>query len=186
MSNIFKASRNNNSTSYSSSTSRNNYFLNKKKLEPSSFILKEELFPQLNKKKDIFVNNDLPLNINIKNNFTTLFKNKENEEKETEVDSAIEKDGWVTLKKQVINLKNQNPKKETGAFQEEKEKEVVVDPRIVFEKLTKSYEKWKKNYIELWGYDDYEKYYRFPNYDYSYLESESELEVTEEEEIFME
>jgi hypothetical protein len=43
------------------------------------------------------------------------------------------------------------------------------------------WENFKKEYIDLYGEDDYYLYYKFPNYDYSYLYKEDDEE--EEEEI---
>lgn len=182
---MFKVSNNNNNNA---SYSRNNYFLNKNKNNnnkpESRFQLKEEMFPELNKTKDTHQST-----LNTKNNFSTLFKNKDMEdmqEKDIDMDSVIENDGWITLKKSIPYSTTIIPKSKSISIPIPKKEEELVDPRIVFEKLTKIYEKWKKNYIELWGYDDYEKYYRFPNYDYSHLEleleSDSGSEVIEEEE----
>ena len=193
--NIFKSSKNNNyNSNYKKNDNldfkRNNYFLNKNKNKlESSFVLKEEMFPELHKKEEIQINNN-SLNPNEKkNNFSTLFKNKDILEKmdiENNMDLEREKEeeGWVTLKKGISYSIHQNSKKINELKEKEKEKEEVVDPRIVFEKLTKLYENWKKNYIDMWGYEEYEKNYRFPNYDYSYLESETFEE--EIEELYME
>jgi hypothetical protein len=42
------------------------------------------------------------------------------------------------------------------------------------------WEKYKVNYIELYGEDDYYHYHTFPNYDYSYLNKiEEECDETE-------
>jgi len=51
-----------------------------------------------------------------------------------------------------------------------------VDPKIVFEKLASMYEKWRNEYIENWGIDEYEYHYRFPNYDYEYFDNLDALE----------
>ena len=79
--NIFKSSKNNNyNSNYKKNDNldfkRNNYFLNKNKNKlESSFVLKEEMFPELHKKEEIQINNN-SLNPNEKkNNFSTLFKN---------------------------------------------------------------------------------------------------------------
>jgi hypothetical protein len=144
------------------------------------FTLKKEMFPSLN--STVHVNDSIPNPINQKNKFSTLFNNNSLEKEEPielnkEKEEKEEKEGWVTLKKGISYTNSKNT-----CSQLEEVKEEQVDPYKVFEKLTKLYEKWKKNYIELWGYDDYEKNYRFPNYDYSYLESED----FEEEEFISE
>ena len=158
---------------YNLPNSRNNSFLNKnKKFKPSEslFILNNNMFPELQSK-----GNQEDNNVNIKknlikiekDNFSNLLKKKMLELEEIN-NSTIEneKKGWITIKKGIPYIPNKE--------KIEKEEEPVVEPYIVFKKLTKVYENWKKNYIEQWGYDEYEKNYRFPNYDYSYLESEEE------------
>lgn len=156
---------------YNNSNSRN-YFLNnnqKNKITEKIFVLKDNMFPQLNIKEDgkecIIDNKELTNNE--KNDFKNLFQ------KESEVESEDleleKKDGWITIKKGIPY----SPKIEKIEKEKEKE-EPIVEPYKVFEKLNKVYENWKKNYIEQWGYDEYEKNYRFPHHDYSYLESEEE------------
>jgi hypothetical protein len=47
------------------------------------------------------------------------------------------------------------------------------------------WEKYKNNYIELYGEHDYEYHHKFPNYDYSYLNlsDEDEEEINDDCEI---
>ena len=53
---------------------------------------------------------------------------------------------------------------------------------IVLQKLVENHEKWKAYYIQLWGEDEYEKMYRFPNYDYHYFDKlDEEYERQQEE-----
>jgi len=40
----------------------------------------------------------------------------------------------------------------------------------VYDALAELHEKRTNEYIELWGYDDYEKQFLFPNYDYDYFD----------------
>jgi len=50
--------------------------------------------------------------------------------------------------------------------------------------LTYLHEKRTKEYIENWGYDEWEKLYRFPNYDYEYfdkLDEKYEREMQKQE-----
>lgn len=65
-------------------------------------------------------------------------------------------------------------------------KQTVVKEQNVFPyALVESYEKWKKQYIEDYGYDDYAHYYLFPNYDYEYfdkLDAIHEMMMLEEDE----
>lgn len=164
---------NNNRPRYSSSKSDsgNNYFLNQnknKKIVEKTFVLKEDMFPVLSVKEEL--KNQTNTNINTNHVFSSFFKMdpQEEEEEEEDMDLKNEKERWITIKKGIPY----SPKKEKNKLEQEENQE--VKPYKVFEKLTKLYENWKKNYIEQWGYDEYEKNYRFPNYDYSYLESEEE------------
>jgi hypothetical protein len=47
---------------------------------------------------------------------------------------------------------------------------ISAPPHVIMNKLVELYETWKANYIHLWGYDDYENNYKFPNYDYEYFD----------------
>jgi hypothetical protein len=132
------------------------------------------------KKLFLFNNESFPVLVSPKNQEKNLIDNNQNNTLLTKVlHDKLEKDGekeerekqqlekeekekhWVVIKKGVPYQKQEEKKKE--------EKE--VEPRKVFEQLTKNYENWKKNYIESWGYDEYERYYHFPNFDYSNYET---------------
>ena len=161
MSNVFKSNSNNSDNSYYRNERPNN-FLNKpnKKL----FIFNNESFPDLVSPK-----NQENIKKEINSLFTKVLHAKiEEEEKEKErEEEEEEKKRWIILKKGVPYQKQQEKEENV----KEKEQDQQVEPRKVFEKLTKNYHTWKKNYIELWGHDDYENHYRFPNHDYSYYET---------------
>jgi hypothetical protein len=57
-------------------------------------------------------------------------------------------------------------------------------PDMIMGRLAEMYETWKEYYIETWGYEDYERNYRFHNYDYEYFDKLDELyeKMLEEEE----
>jgi hypothetical protein len=173
MSNIFKSNNNN---------YRNELNNGVKKINKKLFLLNNESFPDLfspknqeNIKKDSNTysqtnNSNNPLLTKILNEQLEQEKELEKERQEQDSKEQNEKH-WIILKKGVPYKKQEEQKKE--------QKEEVVDPRKVFELLTKNYENWKKNYINLWGHDDYEHYYRFPNHDYRLYEtsdSNSDLE----------
>lgn len=44
------------------------------------------------------------------------------------------------------------------------------DPFYVFERLVKLYQNRKNEYINKWGYDEYDKMFLFQNYDYDYFD----------------
>jgi hypothetical protein len=92
------------------------------------------------------------------------------EKKEEEEDLEKLPEGWIVLKK---------GKRYKPLPKEEK----PIDPNVVFNKLVDSYEKWKAEYIENWGIEEYEREYRFPNYVYDSFhewDSEDECEFWEQ------
>jgi hypothetical protein len=50
--------------------------------------------------------------------------------------------------------------------------------------IANKYDKWKKHYITIWGEDEYEKMYRFKNYDYKYFDKLDEMYEYEMEENY--
>jgi hypothetical protein len=73
-----------------------------------------------------------------------------------------------------------------NSYDEEEE----YSPNKVLDSLVELYERRKEEYIKLWGEDEYEKQFRFQNYDYGYFdrldqEYEDELERQMELEIQM-
>ena len=156
MSNIFKSNNNNYKNEW------NNKPNNANRENKKVFLFNNESFPDLVSPKN-------QENVNIEKNnplFTKMIHEQLEKEKEKEEEKEKEKKEekrWIVLKKGVPYQKQEEPKKEEK-----------VEPRKVFELLTKNYEIWKKNYIDLWGHDDYEHHYRFPNHDYRYYETTSE------------
>ena len=59
-------------------------------------------------------------------------------------------------------------------------KEVAYE---VFKKLEELYEKRTNKYIELWGYDEWERMFMFSNYDYQYFDKLDKKYAEEMEEI---
>lgn len=113
-------------------------------------------------------------------NFLKVF----NEESKTYSDTNPELDnlkpGYVLIKR---NLKTNetiilskalidNPPKKKS------EQELENELR---EKLANRYEERKQEYIDNWGYDEWEKMFRFPNYDYEYFDKLDELYYAEED-----
>lgn len=43
-------------------------------------------------------------------------------------------------------------------------------PDEIMTALNDRYEQWKAEYIEEFGWDEYDRHYRFPNYDYEYFD----------------
>jgi len=120
------------------------------------------------------------------NSFPELTSNKlvKNEEKTMNyieklnwVDAEeIKEEGWITPGLELLVKSSTKQKKRFGKR--------ATDPSYIMEKLSISYEKWKNDYIEEYGYDSYEKNYLFEDHDYfDKLEELQQLEIEEEIEI---
>ena len=60
----------------------------------------------------------------------------------------------------------------------------AATPDEIMRALSERYERWKDEYIEEHGWDEYERHFRFPNYDYEYfdkLDDQYEKDMAEEE-----
>jgi len=92
------------------------------------------------------------------------------------VDTEYEelKPGWCLIKKDKNTGKIITKYKETltPKPREKTEQEIGLD---IINALVKLYERQKEDYINMWGYDTWEKMYRFPNYDYEYFDKLDEL-----------
>lgn len=142
--------------------------------------------------------------ISTKLNFINMMskENKNNSENKNEtvnydVNYDVEyenlKPGWTLLKRDKFTgktiIKHKPTDRELKELEkikfnkrEKTEKEIVYD---VFKRLVEIYEERTKEYIESWGYDEWEKMFRFPNYDYNYfdkLDQKYEEEMSELEE----
>ena len=153
-----------------------------------------ENFPELVPKVNILENNKK----NSSMNFLEKMKNNNDiEMPELKVDIEYEnlKPGWVLIKKDTItNNIIQKYKKGNCSNEKYLEKEIssdLINNNRIINSLVNLYDKRTKEYIELWGYDDWEKMFRFPNHDYEYFEKLDELyeeelmeeQYEEEEEI---
>jgi len=156
---------------------------NKKNLSLSSsssnFFLREDSFPSLNKEsgKEDTSNN----NTEIKKSISYVDKlNYCNEDENKSQNKYDLKPGWILITRdknnKIITFKNELKQplenKKTLSFSDE----VRRDLKPMFDR----WEKYKSNFIELYGEDDYYYYHTFPNYNYDYLNlSDSEVEESE-------
>ena len=130
-------------------------------------------------------------------NFLDKMKNNNISEK-NELNLDMEYDnlkiGWLLIKKDPITNKIVHKYKKGNSNNEKYlEKELsndLINNNRIINTLVDLYDKRREEYISLWGYDDWEKMYRFPNHDYEYFEKLDELyeeelleEVEHEEEI---
>ena len=126
--------------------------------------------------------NDFPELISINNkktssnqiNFLNLIKKAETKCKEEKIINQIKLD--KNLKPESTLLK----KDLSPAYREEEIKEVAYE---VFKKLEELYEKRTNKYIELWGYDEWERMFMFSNYDYNYFNKLDKKYAEEMEEM---
>jgi len=95
---------------------------------------------------------------------------------EGEVDLEYEslKPGWALSKKDLKTGKIITKYKPslTPKPREKSEREIGLD---IINALAELYKKRTEEYINMWGYETWEKMYRFPNYDYEYFDKLDEL-----------
>jgi hypothetical protein len=102
---------------------------------------------------------------------TNVLKNPE-----VEVDLEYEslKPGWALSRKDLKTgriITKYKPSL-TPKPREKTEQEIGLD---IINALVELHEKRTEEYINMWGYDTWEKMYRFPNYDYEYFDKLDEL-----------
>jgi hypothetical protein len=210
MSNIFKL---NNRFSVLNDDSSENVVKNKKRPEMEKYNRNESYNSKLkegrNKIKELNLSMEsfpaLPerhildsKKMNNSMNFLDKMKNNTTSEKnelklDTEYDNL--KPGWLLIKKDPITNKIVHKYKKGNCNNEKYlEKELsndLINNNRIINTLVDLYYKRREEYIELWGYDDWEKMFQFPNYDYEYFEKLDELfeeellqELSDEEEIY--
>jgi len=212
--NIFKKAPDDRYNSYSNdrynsySNDRYNSFSNKNKEQNEKRVKEEKIRREKEDEEkkqsalapenfpDMIVNNTTTAN-NDKNNFMnyseklkTVKKGNETEKKEVDLDYENLKPGWALTKRDPLTKKLTTIYKEslTPNPREKTEQEIGVD---IINALVELHQKRTDEYIEMWGYETWEKMYRFPNYDYEYfdkldelyeeMENESNAESDEEE-----
>jgi len=164
---------NKNNNTNTITASKNNLFKNntqtkeEKPLIKELNLLSEEMFPTLgggvSKNKE-----------DIKNSYSNILK-KESSVKKVEKNIDIIKPGFVKLK---LNCKSRkievteyiDYEKQKSDYEKTQEEGFAVLDRLVY-----LHELRTKKYIDNWGYDEWEKIFRFPNYDYYYFDRLDEL-----------
>jgi hypothetical protein len=162
--------------------------LEKEKEKKKTQALHPDNFPVLGQKKENELCDEKKVDIN---GILPLFadklkhvKNKNNMEYIHEIEEDIVQPGYVLIKK---DKKTNKVIMKYGKCEEDR-KNREPDPMDVYYALVELYEKRKEEYIDMWGYDDYEKEFLFPNYDYDYFDKldekyEAEMEEEMEKEI---
>lgn len=115
-----------------------------------------EMFPSLSTSINIETNTDKP---------TFIEKLKcVNDEIQCNDDNIL-KEGWVSLRRDDNNQIIYEYSKIRNNYDDND-----LDWETITKKLNENYERWKKQYISTWGQDEFEKMYKFPNYDYFYFD----------------
>jgi len=160
---------------------KNNYNYNNKNLikDEKKPIIKEPNL-SLNNFPALISKENLVKSENIKNSMNFLEKIKLNSDLDIKevVDKEYEKlkPGCVLIKKdlnsnKIIHLyKNSNK----SCLDKNMFNDIILNNNII-NTLVDLHDKRKNEFIELWGYDDWEKNFQFPNYDYDYFEKLDEL-----------
>ena len=182
---------NNNSNNYNYNYKNNN----KNELKEKSKIIKEqhfsiESFPMLPPKVKTLESKKL----NSSMNYLEKMKTSVDEEKnELMVDTEYENldPGCLLIKRDPLNNKIIHKYKK-GNYTDEKylEKDLskelsndLINNNRIINTLVELYDKRTEEYIELWGYDDWEKNFRFPNHDYEYFDKLDEAYEIEQNKI---
>lgn len=150
---------------------KNNIFTNKKKQIP--LVYNDESFPSLSKQIETSDNSIAKIG---------SYAEKLNRIVEETENKDILQPGWVKI---TIDKNNKiqsvyNP----GNKSIDNHVDYLSQFKINIEPMFERWENFKKNYIELYGEDDYSHYYKFPNYDYSYLYKEEDEEDNSDLEIY--
>jgi len=174
------------------SNSSTNDFLFKRKNEKMNKMGEKNLsidnFPQLCKKERILEQNM---------NFLEKMKNSNiSQESELDIDYKNLKPGWLLIKRDPLTNKiYQRYKKGNDENEKYLEKNIDDDDFThnskIINTLIELHKKRMEDYIELWGYDDWENTFRFPNHDYEYFDKLDESdedgvmeEIEDEQEIY--
>jgi len=120
-------------------------------------------------------NNDKKICMNFSEKLKSAKKEKEIKEiKEVDLDYENLKPGWALTKRDPLTKKLTTIYKEslTPKPREKTQQEIGID---IINALVELHNKRTEEYIEMWGYETWEKMYRFPNYDYEYFDKLDEL-----------
>ena len=152
--------------------------IEKKLKQKEKNILTNESFPELDSSKK----SENKININVKKEITYLNKIKcentdfiqtsQTKNSTNEFNDDIEP-GWVEISfnrktREITRRYNlrYNQKNDTSTYSNENK---------ALNSLVETHKKRTQEYINMWGYEEWEKMFRFPNYDYEYFDKLDEL-----------
>jgi hypothetical protein len=137
----------------------------KKQADLEKALTDKSSFPELVPSKQTI---DQTNNMNYMNKLTWVKEEKEKEKSD---------DDWLPVGFEKLGQTN-NEKVTRQSLK-------PAPPAVIMKALVDLYENWKKNYINTWGEEEYERQYLFPNYDYEYfdkLDEKYEMEMLKLEE----
>lgn len=121
---------------------------------------------------------NVPIKINIKSrlDYIDLLTQSNNTEQPIVTSRSIENidPGWVLLRRNKSTSKTIIRENNVTAIPEKTDYELAIS---TLNTLVSLYEKRTKEYIDIWGYDEWDQMFTFPNYDYDYFDRLDELEV---------
>ena len=165
--------KNNRYNNFTSSSRRSKFHedTEKNKVPPLPTVNDINSFPELttNITKTVPVLED-----NQKQSFLEKLKTVKDEIATKKIEEII-KDGCVS-----ITFKNRNTTYKYGKISYVPDDVKKTSPQYIMSNLVNIHVKRTEDYINLWGYDDYEKLFLSPNYDYEYfdkLDEQYELEM---------
>ena len=204
-----KQKKDSNQNKFKSNNDNTNFVTTQKESKIKNSIFKKE--DEIKKREELRKNDEAKKSLNI-NNFPELKTNKkelnktqsliQNDELNKNyltklktlnmVDNIKETDevepGWVRIQ---FERKNTDSKKKTSYKFDYGKSEYIeknLNPNFVLKELVNIHQKRNKFYIEMLGEDEYNKVFKFPNYDYNYYDKldekyeEYEYELKELEE----
>ena len=154
----------------------------RKKAEELQKNLEEINFPDLSNK--IITNNNKKKPISYSEKAAKAIQKVEEQVIEQVIENTI-KPGWVEIKRDINNPRKLIYRYGTVVSEEDTiETSYDKSHNSVFEGLVNLHKTRTQEYIDMWGYDAWEKMFRSPNYDYEYFDKlDAEYETEEENDI---
>ena len=150
----------------------------KKKESEAQKQLASENFPELLNNKNVKTINNSNVEPKIDISYVDKTKQIKNDNQN---DNNFVKPGWAEVKRDPSNPRKLIYTYGESTYTEYSELKNNKSERDVLVALVNLHNRQKQDYINMWGYENWEHFYRFPNYDYHYFDKLDEK--YEEEEI---
>jgi hypothetical protein len=143
---------------------------------PTKYIFDETFFPELTNQ---VLNNEksIPIAMPIETKYLDATMTENAIQEINNLEEEKREQGWVYY----IREKNTN----RFFIEDHSTKTSILKENTkyknyaAYKKICDKYIQWKNKYISTWGYDQYEKMYLFPNYDYMYFDKLDDYEMNE-------